>query len=129
MKKTVAASTFKNYMTCSRRVLEAFAEFAPQQIRPTHIAQFLDDNKDTPSIASLLRAFLRGAVERAEHRLVGHSPPAPRSAGAQQGRVEPGSDAEQRDARGGEAECGWGDGLGHGQASGGGYSMWSSGSS
>jgi len=65
MKKTVAASTFKNYMTCSRRVLEAFAEFAPQQIRPTHIAQFLDDNKDTPSIASLLRAFLRGAFVRA----------------------------------------------------------------
>lgn len=65
MKKTVAASTFKNYMTCSRRVLEAFAEFAPQQIRPTHIAQFLDDNKDTPSMANLLRAFLRGVFVRA----------------------------------------------------------------
>jgi integrase len=65
MKKTVAPSTFKNYTTCARRVAEAFAEFAPAQIRPTHIAAFLDDAKDTPSMANLLRSFLKGTFERA----------------------------------------------------------------
>lgn len=65
MEKTVAASTLKNYRFCSRRVLEAFAEFSPVQIRPLHIAQFLDDSKDTPSLANLLRAFLRGVFIRA----------------------------------------------------------------
>lgn len=65
MKKTVAASTFKNYSTCSRRVLDAFAEFSPQQIRPHHVACFLDDNKATPSMANLLRSFLKGMFARA----------------------------------------------------------------
>lgn len=65
MKLTVAPSTFKNYTTCSRRVLEAFEEFAPQQVKPYHVARFLDDNKATPSMANLLHSFLRGTFKRA----------------------------------------------------------------
>lgn len=65
MKLTVAASTFKNYTTCSRRVLESFEEFTPQQIKPYHVARFLDDNKATPSMANLLRSFLQGMFKRA----------------------------------------------------------------
>lgn len=65
MRLTVAASTFKNYTTCSRRVLEAFAEFTPQQIRPHHVARFLDDNKATASMANLLRSFMKGMFQRA----------------------------------------------------------------
>lgn len=65
MKLTVAPSTFKNYTTCSRRVLEAFEEFTPQQIKPHHVARFLDDNKATPSMANLLRSFLKGMFQRA----------------------------------------------------------------
>lgn len=65
MKLTVAASTFKNYTSCSRRVLKSFAEFTPQQIRPYHIASFLDLNKATPSMANLLRSFLKGMFTRA----------------------------------------------------------------
>lgn len=65
MQKTVAASTFKNYSACARRVKETFAEFDPPQVRPTHIARFLDDNKDTPSMANLLRSFLKGTFDRA----------------------------------------------------------------
>ncbi|WP_184415215.1 tyrosine-type recombinase/integrase [Rhodocyclus tenuis] len=65
MKKTVADSTYKNYTSCSRRVLEAFAEFTPQQIKPQHVASFLDDNKATPSMANLLRSFLKGMFARA----------------------------------------------------------------
>lgn len=65
MKITVAPSTFKNYTSCSRRVLEAFEEFTPQQIKPHHVARFLDDNKATPSMANLLRSFLKGMFQRA----------------------------------------------------------------
>lgn len=65
MKLTIAASTFKNYTTCSRRVLEAFEAFTPQQIKPHHIARFLDDNKKTPSMANLLHSFLRNVFKRA----------------------------------------------------------------
>lgn len=65
MAHDVAASTLKNYRSCAGRVLEAFAEFSPAQIRPVHIAQFLDDAKDTPSMANLLRTFLKGVFTRA----------------------------------------------------------------
>lgn len=65
MRKEIADSTYKNYLTCSRRMLEAFAEFTPQQIKPHHVAQFLDDHKATPSMANLLRSFLKGVFARA----------------------------------------------------------------
>jgi integrase len=65
MKLTIAASTYKNYCSCSRRVLDAFQEFTPQQVKPHHIARFLDDNKETPSMANLLHSFLRNTFKRA----------------------------------------------------------------
>lgn len=65
MKLTVAQSTLKNYKTCARRVAEAFCEFAPGQVRPYHVAQFLDAHKGTPSMANLLRSFLHGVFQRA----------------------------------------------------------------
>lgn len=65
MKKSVAASTHKNYRSAANRVREAFAEFRPEQVRPHHVARFLDDACDTPSMANLLRSFLRGVFVRA----------------------------------------------------------------
>jgi integrase len=65
MKLTVAESTFRGYMSCARRVLEAFEEFTPQQVKPHHIARFLDDNKATPGMANLLRSFLKVMFQRA----------------------------------------------------------------
>jgi integrase len=65
MKPIVAESTFKMYMACSRRVLEAFAEFTPKQIKPYHVARFLDDYKVTPSGANTLRSFLQSMFKRA----------------------------------------------------------------
>lgn len=64
MKLTVAPSTLKNYQSSAKRVLEAFAEFSPQQIKPQHIASFLDDNKATPSMANLMHSFLSGMFTR-----------------------------------------------------------------
>lgn len=65
LKTTVAPSTYKNYVTCSRRFLEAFAEFAPQQIKPKHVGRFLDDHKATLSMANLLHSFMRNVFRRA----------------------------------------------------------------
>jgi len=65
MKLTVAAKTYQNYASCARRVKEAFAEFEPSQVKPVHVARFLDDNKATPSMANLLRSFMKGAFDRA----------------------------------------------------------------
>jgi integrase len=65
MKLTVAESTYRVYSSCARRVLEAFIEFTPQQVRPYHIARFLDDNKSTPGAANSIRTFLRGIFQRA----------------------------------------------------------------
>jgi integrase len=65
MKLTVAESTMKNYQVCSRRFLDAFAEFTPQQIKPSHVARFLDDHRKTPSMANLLHSFMRNVFKRA----------------------------------------------------------------
>lgn len=65
MKATVAASTFKNYKSCSRKVLKAFSQFSPSQVKPKHIAAFLDHHRSHPSMANLLRSFLKGMFQRA----------------------------------------------------------------
>ena len=65
LKLTVAASTYKNYVTCSRKVLKAFARFTPQQVKPMHVARFLDASKHHPSMANLLHSFLRNTFKRA----------------------------------------------------------------
>jgi len=65
MKLSVAPSTAKNYTSCAARAKEAFAEFSPEQVEPIHIAKFLDDNKATPSMANLLRSFMKGVFQRA----------------------------------------------------------------
>lgn len=64
MKSTVAASTYKNYLSCSRRVLKSFSQFAPSQVKPKHIAAFLDHHRSQPSMANLLRSFLKGMFQR-----------------------------------------------------------------
>lgn len=65
MRPGIATSTYAVYSICAERVTEAFAEFAPPQIRPVHVAQFLDDAKATPSMANTLRAFLLNVFNRA----------------------------------------------------------------
>lgn len=65
MKLTVAASTYKSYQIAAKRFEEAFAEFAPQQIKPHHLATFMDDNKHQPTMANLYHAFMGGLFSRA----------------------------------------------------------------
>jgi integrase len=65
LKLTVSDGTMQVYASCARRVLEAFAEFTPQQVKPYHIARFLDDNKATPGMANSIRTFLNNMFLRA----------------------------------------------------------------
>jgi integrase len=62
---SIAPGTYKNYSACVNRILEAFIEFRPEQIRPQHIARFLDDNRETPAVANTLLGFLRNVFQRA----------------------------------------------------------------
>jgi integrase len=65
IKPDIAANTYKVYVGCARRVLEAFIEFRPDQVRPFHIARFLDDSRETPDLANKLLSFLRNVFRRA----------------------------------------------------------------
>jgi integrase len=65
LKPTIADSTYKHYLVCSRKMLKSFAQFTPQQVRPSHVAKFLDHHRGTPSMANLMHSFLRNVFKRA----------------------------------------------------------------
>lgn len=65
MKTSIAPSTYKNYRSCSKIAVEAFQGFKPAQVLPVDVAQLLDDNAHHPSMANLLRSFLKGVFTRA----------------------------------------------------------------
>jgi integrase len=65
LKITIAESTYNNYFRCARRVLHAFQNFTPEQVRPHHIARFLDAHKATPGMANMFHSFLRDVFKRA----------------------------------------------------------------
>lgn len=61
----LAASTLKNYSIAADKILEAFADFTPQQVKPHNVARFLDSWKSTPSAANHCHAMLRNMFKRA----------------------------------------------------------------
>jgi integrase len=63
--KTCAENTLKTYRRAATAIKKAFAEFSPEQVRPTDIAQFLDAHKDTPNLANQYRTVLKLAFTRA----------------------------------------------------------------
>ena len=65
LKLEVAESTINNYQYAATRILKAFAKFTPQQIKPHHIALFLDHHKATPVAANTARSLLSGMFKRA----------------------------------------------------------------
>lgn len=64
LRPTHAKTTMENYEIAARRMREAFAEFVPKQIRPHHVARWLDDWRSTPSMANLHLAFARNVFDR-----------------------------------------------------------------
>ena len=61
----IAASTMKSYKIQATRILKVFANFTPAQIKPHHVAQFLDSMKAKPSAANHAHAFMRNMFKRA----------------------------------------------------------------
>ena len=56
---TVKESTLKQYETAAKKIKKAFAEFDPPQVKPMHIAQFLDHHRNTPNMANRMRTVLK----------------------------------------------------------------------
>lgn len=63
--KPVALNTVKQYESAAKVLKEAFNEFNPGDLRPTHVAQLLDHHKKTPNMANRMRTVLKLAMDRA----------------------------------------------------------------
>ena len=61
----VKPRTLEQYETAARHITAAFVEFAPEQVRATHIAQFLDHLRDKPNMANRCRSVLKLAFDLA----------------------------------------------------------------
>jgi len=61
----VKATTMQQYRLAAERIESAFAEFAPDQVRPTHVAAFLDHYRRTPNMANRMRSVLKVAFDNA----------------------------------------------------------------
>lgn len=59
IRPTIAANTLKQYETAARHIKARLAEFAPEQVRPKHIAAIKRDMADTPNMANRVLTFLR----------------------------------------------------------------------
>lgn len=67
IKPRIAESTHKQYVVAARKIKKAFVEFAPEQVKPKHVAAFKVSMVDHPSMANrcltLLRVVFSQAVE------------------------------------------------------------------
>lgn len=58
-RKEISASTKKQYESCAEPVRKAFIRFAPNQVKPTHVAQYMDHLANTPNMANRQLTFMR----------------------------------------------------------------------
>lgn len=71
----LAKNTVQQYRYAANRAEEAFAEFAPHQVLPKHIAALKMDMADTPNMANRVLSFLRVVFSHAvEWQLVDSNP-------------------------------------------------------
>lgn len=61
----LADSSMRMYRSHAKRFLDAFVEFRPDQIRPYHIAKYLDSMKSTAGAANISLAWIRNVFKRA----------------------------------------------------------------
>jgi integrase len=64
-RRGVAASTLTQYRRAAAKLTAALIEFAPHEVRPTHVAALLDHWAATPNAANRARTVLRLAFNRA----------------------------------------------------------------
>jgi integrase len=61
----VKPNTMRQYQQVAGKIKEAFIEFDPDQVKPRHIAAFLDHNRKTPAMANRMRSVLKIAFNNA----------------------------------------------------------------
>lgn len=61
----VKESTLSQYKTAARKLKEAFADFSPEQVKPSHVALFMDHYRKTPNMANRMRTLLKMAFDHA----------------------------------------------------------------
>ncbi|WP_348995566.1 tyrosine-type recombinase/integrase [Achromobacter sp. HNDS-1] len=71
----LSKNTIHQYKIAAARIKDAFAEFAPDQIRPKHVAALKMDMADTPNMANRVLSFLKTVFAHAvEWQLVDSNP-------------------------------------------------------
>ena len=71
----LSKNTIDQYKIAAARIKETFAEFAPDQIRPKHVAALKMDMADTPNMANRVLSFLKTVFTYAvEWQLVDSNP-------------------------------------------------------
>lgn len=62
---TVAAKTLKTYTVCAKRLKVAFTAFRPDQVKPSHLYQYLSAKQITPAMSAHYRSVMVGAMQLA----------------------------------------------------------------
>jgi len=62
---TLAENTVKQYAIAAARLKEILLEFAPEQVRPMHVAAIKTEFSDTPAMANRMISFLRVVFQHA----------------------------------------------------------------
>lgn len=75
MKPKLAPATIEQYTIASKKLKTILAEFAPEQVKPKHVAQIKLAMASTPNMANRVLSFLRCVFNYAvEHQLVESNP-------------------------------------------------------
>jgi len=61
----VAPSTLRNYTVAAERLRSIFIEFAPEDVKPRHVAEMMEHFKATPAMANTMRNVLKQVFVRA----------------------------------------------------------------
>lgn len=76
MLKSVKPNTASQYRIAAKRLAKVFAEFAPQEVRPKHVAKFMESMEDKPNMGNRCLSVLRQVFHYALRREIVDSNPA-----------------------------------------------------
>jgi integrase len=65
VKPAIRPNTLKSYLQAIEKLKKALVEFAPNQLKPVHVAQLLDHYRATPGVANVMRNVLKQAFTKA----------------------------------------------------------------
>lgn len=76
MLKSVKPNTASQYRTAAKRLAKVFAEFAPQEVRPKHVAKFMESMEGKPNMGNRCLSVLKQVFHYALRREIVDSNPA-----------------------------------------------------